>query len=34
MGASLLILANKRDIPSCISLADIEAVSYIAAFLI
>lgn len=24
MGASLLILANKRDLPNCISLQDIE----------
>jgi len=26
MGASLLILANKRDLPNCISLHDIETV--------
>jgi hypothetical protein len=28
MGASLLILANKRDLPNCISLEDIETVIY------
>ena len=26
MGASILILANKRDLPNCISLQDIEKV--------
>jgi ADP-ribosylation factor-like protein 2 len=26
MGASLLILANKRDLPNCISVEDIEKV--------
>jgi hypothetical protein len=26
MGASLLVLANKRDLPNCMSLEDIEKV--------
>jgi ADP-ribosylation factor-like protein 2 len=34
MGASLLILANKRDLPNCISLDDIEKVHFIHAVLI
>jgi ADP-ribosylation factor-like protein 2 len=29
MGASLLILANKRDLPNCISLDDIDKVSHL-----
>jgi ADP-ribosylation factor-like protein 2 len=33
MGASLLILANKRDLPNCISLEDIQTVGLFFAFL-
>ena len=28
MGASLLVLANKRDLPNCISLEDIGTVHF------
>jgi ADP-ribosylation factor-like protein 2 len=34
MGASLLILANKRDLPNCMSLADIETVLHPSLWLI
>jgi len=34
MGASLLILANKRDLPNCMSLKEIETVLVPAVFLL